>query len=63
MDVLVAVILCGAFVVALWGAWRRYHVASYLVAGAVVAALIAVPVATAQTNIVIVSAFQAQSYR
>jgi uncharacterized membrane protein YraQ (UPF0718 family) len=56
-------ILCGAFVVAMWGAWRpRYHVTSYLVAGAVVAALIAVLVATGQTNIVIVSAFQAQSY-
>ncbi len=56
MDVLANAILTGAFGLALWGAWRpHYRAASYLVAGAVVVALIAVLVATGQTNLVIVS--------
>lgn len=55
-DVLVAAILSGAFVLALWGGWRpRYRVTSYLVAGVVVAALIAVLLATNQANLVILS--------
>lgn len=54
-DVLEAAILSGAFALALWGAWRPHHrAASYLVAGAVAAALIAVLVATGQTNMAIV---------
>ncbi len=57
MDVLANAILTGAFGLALWGAWRpHYRAASYLVAGAVVVALIAVLVAAGQTNLVIVSA-------
>ncbi|MDC8975806.1 hypothetical protein [Mycobacterium marinum] len=56
MDVLEDAILVGAFALALWGAWRpHYRAASYLVASAVVVALIAVLVATGQTNLVIVS--------
>ena len=55
-DVLVAAILAGAFVLALWGGWRpRYRVMSYLGAGVVVAALIAVLVAINQANLVILS--------
>lgn len=55
-NVLVAAILSGAFVLALWGGWRpRYRVASYLVAGVVTAALIAVLLATNQANLVILS--------
>ncbi|AGZ52578.1 hypothetical protein PJK45_09840 [Mycobacterium kansasii] len=57
-DVLEAAILSGAFVLALWGAWRpHYRVASYLVAGAVTLVLIAGLVVTGQTNMTIVSAF------
>ncbi|CCK62708.1 hypothetical protein [Mycobacterium canetti] len=55
-DLLVAAILSGAFGLALWGAWRpRYRAASYVVAGVGEAALIAVLVATAQADWVIVS--------
>lgn len=56
MDVLVGAILAGAFVLALWGGWRpHYRVVSYLGAGVVVAALIAVLVATHRANLVILS--------
>lgn len=55
-NVLVAAILSGAFVLALWGGWRpHYRLMSYLVAGVVVAALIAVLAATSQANLVILS--------
>ncbi|CQD10610.1 putative integral membrane protein [Mycobacterium europaeum] len=55
-DVLVAAILSGALVLALWGGWRpRYRLAAYLVAGVVVAALIAVLVATGHANLLILS--------
>jgi small-conductance mechanosensitive channel len=55
-DVLVAAILAGAFVLALWGGWRpHYRRMSYVVAGVVVAALIAVLAATHQANLVILS--------
>ncbi|MCV7076974.1 hypothetical protein [Mycobacterium szulgai] len=56
VEVLVAAILAGTFVLALWGGWRpRYRVVSYLVAGVVVATLIAVLVATSQANLLILS--------
>lgn len=56
VNVLVAAILSGAFVLALWGGWRpRYRVTSYLVAGVIAAALIAMLVATNQANLVILS--------
>lgn len=55
-DVLVAAVLSGAFVLALWGGWRpHYRVVSYLVAGVVMAALIAVLLATGQTNLALLA--------
>lgn len=51
-----AVILSGAFALALWGGWRpHYRVTAYLVAGVVVAALIAVLVATGHAHLVILA--------
>lgn len=56
-SVLVAAIMSAAFVLALWGGWRpHYRVMSYLIAGVVVAVLIAVLLVTSQTNLVIISA-------
>lgn len=56
VDVLVATILSGAFVVALWGGWRpHYRVTAYVVAGVVGATLIAVLVATRQASLVVVA--------
>lgn len=55
-DVVVAAILSGAFVLALWGGWRpRYRFTSYFVFGVVAAALLAVLLATGHTNLVILS--------
>lgn len=56
LTALVAAILSGAFVLALWGGWRpHYRVTSYLVAGVVTAALIAVLLATNHASLVILS--------
>lgn len=57
VNVLVAVILSGAFVLALWGGWRpHYRVLSYVLASVVAAALIAVLLATNHGNLVLLSA-------
>lgn len=56
-SVLVAAILSGALVLALWGGWRpHYRVMSYLIAGVVVAVLITVLLVTSRTNLAILSA-------
>lgn len=57
VDVVVAAILSGAFVLALWGGWRpHYRVMSYVVASVVVAVLITVLLATDHGNLAILSA-------
>jgi hypothetical protein len=57
MDLLAAVILAGAFVLALWGAWRpHYRAASYLGAAIAVAGLAAALAVTGQITMIIVSA-------
>jgi len=57
MDVLPAVIVSGAFVLALWGAWRpRYRRLAYTVAGVVVVALISMLAITSKTEWLVVVA-------
>ena len=57
MVTLAAVILSGAFGLALWGAWRpRYRMLAYCVAGVVAVALISVLAITGQTDLLIVAA-------